>query len=185
NFNPASIFMGNSGSYLLGYALAVFSIQTPTHADPIVSVMIVLVILGLPVLDTAYSFLRRFLNGTSPFTADSDHVHHRLVRRYSHRTAVVIMYAVGALLGTAGVVMAGSEFNVAVTVFAAVIFAGIVGLRLLGYVPLAFRRLVVPEKSSSLNGTREALSPTSNGHARRPRPRFGARMRSLESSSQT
>jgi UDP-GlcNAc:undecaprenyl-phosphate GlcNAc-1-phosphate transferase len=185
NFNPASIFMGNSGSYLLGYLLAVFSIQTPTHSNPIVSVMIVLVILGLPVLDTAYSFLRRFLNGSSPFTADCDHVHHRLVRRYSHRAAVMIMYAVGALLGTAGVAMAGSESNVAVTVFAAVIFSGLVGLRLLGYVPLAFRRLVVPEKSTSMDGSQEAPRTTSNGRASQPRPRFGARIRSLKSSSQT
>ncbi len=100
NFNPASIFMGDSGSLFLGYALALTSISGSAKSSTVVSIMIPMVALGLPLMDTILAVLRRWIKGRPIFGADRGHIHHQLLDLgYSHKNAVLILYAGCLVLG--------------------------------------------------------------------------------------
>jgi len=100
NFNPAMIFMGDSGSYLLGYLLAVLTIQGAMKSQATVALLIPIIALGVPLLDTLLAPIRRFVLGKKMFTADQGHIHHLLLRLgYSQRRVVVIIYGITVLLG--------------------------------------------------------------------------------------
>jgi len=100
NFNPATIFMGDTGSMFLGFVLAVTSIRTNQKSATTVAILVPMVALGLPIMDTALAMIRRLVRGQSPFTADKDHIHHRLLRRgLTHRGATLALYGVSVLLG--------------------------------------------------------------------------------------
>jgi len=106
NFNPARIFMGDSGSLFLGVMLAAYSLQGQVNLDPLLSFLTLVAVLGLPLLDVGFSILRRLINGRAIFAPDDDHIHHRMVRRWSHRRAVLLLYAVATVFGTVAVLMA-------------------------------------------------------------------------------
>ena len=110
NFNPAKVFMGDAGALFLGLLLATstlvvggrtndeFSGQTFFFFAP---VFIPFVILGVPLLDTAFAFLRRVVQRRGIAVADKEHLHHRLVRLgHGHRRAVLILWAWTAVLAT-------------------------------------------------------------------------------------
>lgn len=100
NFNPASIFLGDSGSLLIGFMLSVLALAGRQKSPTIVAVAIPVVSFGLPILETGVSVLRRFLSGQPIFTADASHIHHQLLKRgLTHRQAVVLLYAVSAVFG--------------------------------------------------------------------------------------
>lgn len=105
NFHPASIFMGDSGSLLLGYLAAVFPLLAPMSEQPVVNVLIPVAALGLPILDTSTSIVRRVINYQSIFNADKDHIHHRLLRRFPEPKAVMWMYVVATWFGITAVLM--------------------------------------------------------------------------------
>jgi UDP-GlcNAc:undecaprenyl-phosphate GlcNAc-1-phosphate transferase len=98
NFNPASIFLGDSGSLFLGCMLSGLALQgTQAAAPTLVAVVIPIVTFGLPIVETFISVLRRFLAGRPLFAPDQDHFHHRLLRMgLTQRQAVVALYAVCA-----------------------------------------------------------------------------------------
>jgi UDP-GlcNAc:undecaprenyl-phosphate GlcNAc-1-phosphate transferase len=99
NFNPASIFMGDGGSYLLGYLIAGFSIIGSQKSQVGVTVLIPLLAMGVPVFDTILSPIRRFLLGKEMFKPDKGHIHHRLVGRgFSARATVWLIYGLSAIL---------------------------------------------------------------------------------------
>ena len=135
NFNPASIFMGDSGSLFLGYVLAVTAISGSHKSSTVVSLLIPVLALGLPLLDTSVSIFRRFISGRPIFSADRGHIHHRLLDLgLGHRQVVLVLYAlcgVGAL-GALGLVYAQSDTQV-------VMILGVIGIaafalsRSLGY----------------------------------------------------
>ena len=91
NRPPASIFMGDSGSLFLGFIIAVLSIwatETPSGTQSILPVLI----LGIPILDTTFTFFRRLLKGIPFYSADNDHLHHRLIGKgLSHIQAMVFL----------------------------------------------------------------------------------------------
>lgn len=100
NFNPASIFMGDSGSYFLGYMLASLSIFGSMKSHAAFTFLISIIALGVPLLDTVWATVRRFLMGQKLFYPDRNHFHHRLLLMgYSHRRAVVVLYGVTIVLG--------------------------------------------------------------------------------------
>ncbi len=105
NFNPASIFMGDSGSLFLGYLLAGYTLQGSLHSDPVLALLILPVLLGVPVLDTGMAILRRLVSDRTVFAPDRSHIHHRLVEKGSERTAVMTLYLVGAWFGSAAFLM--------------------------------------------------------------------------------
>lgn len=103
NFNPASIFMGDTGSMLLGYTCAVLMVLMGQGQHP-KWFLAAMVIFALPVLDTTLAFARRYVNGRPLFSADKFHIHHQFVSRgYSVKQTVVLMYAMAVgfvILGT-------------------------------------------------------------------------------------
>jgi len=106
NLNPAKIFMGDSGSTFLGYVLAVASIQGLFKFYTIISFAVPFLMLGLPIFDTCFAFIRRIAHGQSPMHADRGHVHHRLIDMgFSQKQAVAVLYIISAILGLSAVVL--------------------------------------------------------------------------------
>ncbi|MDR1206132.1 MAG: undecaprenyl/decaprenyl-phosphate alpha-N-acetylglucosaminyl 1-phosphate transferase [Peptococcaceae bacterium] len=104
NFYPAKIFMGDTGSLFLGYALSVLAIVGLTKTVTVISLFLPVVVLGIPILDTAYAIVRRYSSHKPIFSADKDHLHHRLMAvGLSHRNTVLVIYGVSAILGASAV----------------------------------------------------------------------------------
>jgi len=98
NFNPATIFLGDSGSLFIGFMLSALALAGSQKAPTIVAVAIPVVSFGLPILETLLSVLRRLISGRPIFTADREHIHHKLLQMgFSHRQVVIVLYAVSAL----------------------------------------------------------------------------------------
>ena len=109
NFNPAKIFMGDTGSTFLGFMLATLSIQGVFKSYAVISFAVPLLILGLPLFDALFAMIRRILRGQSPLTADRGHLHHRLVDMgFSQKQTVFILYAISGVLGITAVLLAES-----------------------------------------------------------------------------
>lgn len=98
NFNPASIFLGDCGSLFIGFMLSALALQGMQKSPTIVAVAIPVVSFGLPILETSLSVVRRLISGRPIFTADKEHIHHKLLQRgLSHRQVVIILYGASAL----------------------------------------------------------------------------------------
>ncbi len=109
NFNPAKIFMGDTGSTFIGFLLATMSIQCVFKSYAIISFAVPLLILGLPLFDAVFAMLRRISKGQSPMKADRGHLHHRLIDMgFSQKQTVFILYAISGVLGITAVVLAES-----------------------------------------------------------------------------
>ncbi|MDQ2087678.1 MraY family glycosyltransferase [Herbivorax sp. ANBcel31] len=106
NFNPAKIFMGDTGSTFLGFTLAVISIQGMMKTYAAFSIAIPLLVLGLPLFDTASTIIRRILKRKPIMEADREHLHHRLIDMgLSQKQSVGVMYTASAALGLCAVVL--------------------------------------------------------------------------------
>lgn len=100
NFNPASIFLGDSGSLFIGFTLAALSVTSSQKASTVVAVAIPLMAFGLPVIDTGFTLIRRFISGKPLFEGDREHIHHKLLDRgWSQRRVAFVLYGVCALFG--------------------------------------------------------------------------------------
>ncbi len=134
NFNPARIFMGDTGSMFLGYVIAVTSLQTNTKGPATVALLAPILALGLPLVDTLLAMGRRFSRGQSMFQADREHIHHRLVALgLSHRNAVLILYGLCLVLGFSSLAIAFGNRLQSAMVLVAVVIAVVVIVRRLGY----------------------------------------------------
>lgn len=98
NWNPASIFLGEGGSLFLGFALGVLAIISGGK------IAIALLVMGIPILDVAWTILRRLLSGKNPFkTADKKHLHHRLLALgLNQKQTVLVFYFLSAVFGLSG-----------------------------------------------------------------------------------
>jgi len=106
NFHPARIFLGDTGSMFLGFTLAATAIIGLTKSATAVSVLIPIVILGIPLFDTAFAVFRRYRNRQPIFYPDKQHLHHRLLEAgLSHRWAVLTVYGVNLVLGASAVLL--------------------------------------------------------------------------------
>lgn len=131
NLNPAKIFMGDTGSTFLGYVLAVVSIQGLFKFYTIVSFAVPFLMLGLPIFDTCFAFIRRIANGQSPMSPDRSHVHHRLIDMgFNQKQAVAVLYVISAILGLSAVVLTTSGEIKAMLLLAALGVAGAVAGRI-------------------------------------------------------
>lgn len=100
NFQPASIFQGTAGVMFMGYTLAILSILGAAK------VVVAVLVLGVPIIDTFWVIVRRLLAGRSPFTPDRGHIHHRLLDLgLGHRGTVLLIYAICASLGVMSLVV--------------------------------------------------------------------------------
>ena len=99
NFNPASIFMGDSGSYFLGYCLASLSILGSVKGQATLAMLTPFLALGVPLFDALLAPLRRFFRGQKLFSPDQSHMHHRLVKcGLKQRNVVLLLYGITILL---------------------------------------------------------------------------------------
>lgn len=129
NFNPAKIFMGEAGSAFLGFTLGTISIMGMIKSYTTLAIVIPLVVLGLPIFDTAFAIIRRVLKGQSPMQADRGHLHHRLVDAgLTQKQAVLILYAISAVLGLAGLMIVQGMWRL-IILFAAITVFIIAGRR--------------------------------------------------------
>ncbi|MBZ4397746.1 MraY family glycosyltransferase [Myxococcus sp. AS-1-15] len=138
NFNPASIFMGDTGSMFLGFVLAAVSIKTSTKSGTAVAMLVPIMALGLPIMDTLLAVIRRSLLGRPLFSADKEHIHHRVMSRMvlSHRSTVLVLYALCGLfmLTALGLNFANSAQSALLLCGMGVVIA--VMMRKLGYLDL-------------------------------------------------
>jgi UDP-GlcNAc:undecaprenyl-phosphate/decaprenyl-phosphate GlcNAc-1-phosphate transferase len=99
NTFPASVFMGDAGSQLLGFAVGVLSLRATQSGTSAVSAAVPVLLLALPILDTLSVMVQRISEGRSPFSADKNHIHHKLLSfGFDHHEAVMVIYAVQAAL---------------------------------------------------------------------------------------
>ncbi|MBP5426370.1 MAG: undecaprenyl/decaprenyl-phosphate alpha-N-acetylglucosaminyl 1-phosphate transferase [Clostridiales bacterium] len=104
NFNPAKIFMGDTGSTFLGFTLAIISVSGRLKAYTAISIVIPVLILGVPLFDTTFAILRRLFSGRPIMEADRGHIHHKLMDRgLSQRQVVLLMYLMSAVLGVSAI----------------------------------------------------------------------------------
>lgn len=132
NRHPAQIFMGDAGAMFLGFVLAVISIQGFFKVNAMIAFAAPFLVMGVPIMDTLFAFVRRILRGQHPFQADRKHFHHRLMDMgLNQQQAVTLLYAVSALLAVAAVLLAegrrGSGLLVMIISFA----VGIIDLTVL------------------------------------------------------
>lgn len=114
NFNPATIFMGDTGSNFLGFALSVISIQGLLKGYTAITIIISVLVLGLPIFDTFFAIFRRAIKGQPVMQADRGHLHHRLIDRgYSQKKAVLTLYGVSGIFGIVAILYAIDDVKLA------------------------------------------------------------------------
>jgi len=156
NFNGAKIFLGDSGSLFIGFTLAILSMQSSTKGSAVFSLLVPVVTLGLPIMDTLLSMTRRFLRSVFPedpeqksflkkmftmFLPDRGHIHHQLIARgLSHQTVVLLLYVVSCLFGIGAFVITLAN-NISVTpILIAIGIATFIGVSQLRYKEMAVLR---------------------------------------------
>jgi len=143
NFNPATIFLGDCGSLFIGFMLSALALYGAEKSPTIIAVAIPVVSFGLPILETALSMLRRFIGGRPVFTADREHIHHKLLQLgLSHRQVVIILYAVSALFAMLSLFLlwpTGSTLGLVLAVLGSGIW---IGVQHLGYLEFGELRRV-------------------------------------------
>lgn len=133
NFHPARIFMGDSGSMLLGYLLGAAAVLGLLKTVTVLSLAVPLLALAVPILDTGYAIVRRYRTGVSIFLPDRGHLHHRLLDRgLSQRQTVLVLYLLSALLGLGGLAVAGINRVASLIILAGIVAALLVVARTLG-----------------------------------------------------
>ena len=159
NFNPAKIFLGDSGSLVLGYVLAVMVVTGSQRYATATAVIIPLLTLAVPIVDTLLSFARRMLSCRSAnqdvgswgrrlvafkqvFVADRDHIHHRLLATgLSHRGAVLALYAVAGTWSALAYLSVIAHFRNALLLLVSAAVATAIGIARLGYFDAAVSRI--------------------------------------------
>lgn len=117
NFHPASIFLGDSGSLLLGFSLGTISLLNVSRTAALTSLIIPLIVAGVPIIDTFSAIIRRMRAHVSIGQADKGHIHHRLIQEgYDQRQAVLLIYAWCILLslGAAAINQVGIELRIVI-----------------------------------------------------------------------
>jgi UDP-GlcNAc:undecaprenyl-phosphate GlcNAc-1-phosphate transferase len=138
NFNPATIFMGDTGSLFLGFMLAAVGIKLrfPNNTDAI-TWMVPVLVLGVPVFDTSLVVFSRIRRGLHPATPGKDHTSHRLVRMgFTQREAVMLLYLVGGMLGMVAIFVTQADLIEAYLFGGSVFLAGLWGIWRMERVPL-------------------------------------------------
>jgi UDP-GlcNAc:undecaprenyl-phosphate/decaprenyl-phosphate GlcNAc-1-phosphate transferase len=141
NFNPATIFLGDSGSLFIGFVLSALALAGAQKAPTIVAIAIPVVSFGLPILETALSIMRRLISGRPVFTADREHIHHKLLQHgMTHRQVVILLYGVSAVFAMLSLFLlwpTGSSLGLVLAVLGIGIWIGVQHLGYLEFGELA------------------------------------------------
>ncbi len=134
NFNPATVFLGDSGSYFLGFLLAAFALLWQAKASTLVAVVAPLLTLGLPIAEVGISVFRRLVRGQPVFSADREHIHHRLLGQgLTPRRAAVVLYMVCGVLSIISLLLANWQTRDTGLILLVLVAAGWLGVQQLGY----------------------------------------------------
>lgn len=132
NFNPAKIFMGDTGATFLGFMLACMAVSGLFKLYAVISFVVPILVLGVPLFDICFACIRRLCHHVSPMHADRSHIHHRLIDSgFNQRQSVLILYVVASLMGILAVQVATSGAGKALMVLITVIVIGCIGLAVL------------------------------------------------------
>ena len=158
NFNPAKIFMGDSGSMFIGYVLAILSLKGASKGSTILSLLIPIMAMGLPILDTSLAFVRRFLRNQPIFLADRQHIHHILLSKgLNQRKVVLMLYGVSLsfmVLALLSIYLKDKELFLIMMVFTVII--GVL-ITKLGYMEMFYSRYVKRREHKDVEGVLESL----------------------------
>lgn len=133
NFNPAKIFMGDTGSLLLGFLLSAISIQGTIKGATAIAIVIPVLAMGLPIFDTAIAIVRRAKNGMPIMQPDRGHLHHRLLDMgFTQRQVVVILYIISGILGAVAIAVTEATPIWSLILTSAVLLAAFIGTKLMG-----------------------------------------------------
>jgi UDP-GlcNAc:undecaprenyl-phosphate GlcNAc-1-phosphate transferase len=142
NFPPARIFLGDAGSILIGFVIAVTGMQASLKGATAITLAVPLVAVGVPVVDTLLAILRRSLKRKHLFKADREHLHHRLLGiGLSHRQTVVVMYWVSIFLALTALSLRGLPPQKTVLILGVIFMALGLLLKALEFVETRFRTL--------------------------------------------
>ncbi len=134
NFNPASIFLGDSGSYFIGFVLAALGLATSQKSSVAVAIVIPIVALGLPLMDMVLTTIRRFVYGANIFAPDKDHIHHKLLQLgHTPRRAALVFYGITIVLGMLALLIVNARDERVGFILGALAFMSVLGIRKLGY----------------------------------------------------
>ena len=135
NLPPAKIFLGDGGAYLIGFFIASVSLFTSNKGSVIGALLVVIIALGVPILDTLFAIIRRGIRGVSIFNADAEHIHHRLILLgYSKGRALVALYSVCLALSLVGLSILLNKGMTLPVVGAFLFLLALGAARYLGYV---------------------------------------------------
>jgi len=133
NFNPAKIFMGDTGSMFLGYMLAAISILGTVKSAATIALIVPIVALGLPILDTAFAIIRRYMSGKPIFKPDKGHLHHRLLEMgLTQKQAVLLMYVISGCLGLSAIALTEVNKSLGVLIILILLCIACFGARKIG-----------------------------------------------------
>lgn len=141
NFHPAKIFMGDTGALFLGFMISVLALLGFKNVT-VVSLIIPVIILGVPISDTFFAIVRRVRMKKKWSDPDKSHLHHRLLDMgFTHRQTVLIIYGIAIMFGLAAIIFSmakvwGAILLVAVILTAIEIFVEVIGLAGKNYKPL-------------------------------------------------
>lgn len=111
NFNPAKTFMGDVSANFLGFTMAVVSILGFAKGYTMIAIIAPVLVLGIPIFDTVFAMVRRFLKGQPMLKPDGGHIHHRLIKRgFSQRQAVILLYTITTLLCMLAILLVAEDF---------------------------------------------------------------------------
>lgn len=163
NWNPASIFMGDTGSMFLGFVLGVTTVATNQKSSTAVAILVPIVALGLPITDTLLAMLRRASSGRPIFAADREHIHHRLCDLgLGQRQTVLVLYGVCVALALVAFSLTYANSRGVALLLAVAGSLAFMGLRQLGYLqvsPESFRQTrVARERNHELRRTLRGVS---------------------------
>ncbi len=152
NFNPATIFMGDSGSMFLGFVLATTAIRSNQKSSTAVAIAVPILALGVPIADTLLAMCRRALRGAPLFSADRGHIHHRLMDRgLSQRQSVLVIYGGALVLGGGALLLTFSNSHQAALVLLAVATLAFLALRALGFADLTKAQAMLLDRRRNLD----------------------------------
>ena len=138
NSHPAKIFMGDSGSMFFGFMLAGISVVGSMKSTATITLIVPILALGVPILDTTFAIVRRFLGGKPIFQPDKGHLHHRLLSLgFTQRQAVFLIYVVSAILGLSAIALTEVSSQIAILILVVVIISIFYGAKKLGVLRLA------------------------------------------------
>ncbi|WP_299515572.1 glycosyltransferase family 4 protein [uncultured Rummeliibacillus sp.] len=141
NFHPAKIFMGDTGALFLGFMISVLALLGFKNVT-FVSLVVPIVMLGVPISDTFFAIVRRLLNKQPPFSPDKSHLHHRLMSiGFTHRQTVLLIYGIAAMFGLAAITFSmakvwGAILLITVILVVIELFVEVIGLAGQNYRPL-------------------------------------------------